>query len=264
MKHLLTHPSLRGLPIGSTAWFQAQREMIRAKPLVRRCYELWYLNLLRDCDSVPESASGGLIVELGSGSSYIKELRSDIVTSDVMHGVADMMIDGRRLPFPDSSLKALLLTHVFHHIPDVGLFLQEASRVLMPGGVVSMVDETHTLFAKFFFGKIHPEPYDDKSEGWSFPDGGSLLDSNQALTWIVFERDRQQFERRFPELVLERREYLPWLSYLLSGGVNLRSFVPGFLCPFMPAVDELLRPVDGIFAIHWHITLRKRVAASVS
>jgi SAM-dependent methyltransferase len=175
-----------------------------------------------------------------------------------------MVIDGRRLPFPDGSVKALLLTHVFHHIPDVSLFLEEASRVLMPGGVVSMVDETHTPFARFFFGRIHPEPYDDKSASWSFPDGGSLLDSNQALTWIVFDRDRRKFESRFPAFAVERREYLPWFSYLLSGGVNLRSLVPRPLCPLFPALDHLLRPVDGIFAIHWHITLRKRTAANAA
>ena len=40
-------------------------------------------------------------------------------------------------------------------------------------------------------------------------------------------RDKDKFHRRFPALRLERRRYLPWLSYLLSGGVNLRSFVPG-------------------------------------
>ena len=155
---ILTHPELKDLEIGSKDWFTAQQAMIRSKPLVKRCYDLWYRKLLDDADSVP---SAGTIVELGSGSSYVKQLRPDVVTSDCAPGIADMVIDGRSLPFPDASVRAILLTHVFHHIPDVGLFLEEASRVLVPGGVIAMVDETHTPFAKFFFSKIHPEPYDD-------------------------------------------------------------------------------------------------------
>ena len=254
MQCILTHPELKDLEIGSKDWFAAQQAMIRSKPLVKRCYDLWYRKLLDDADSVP---SAGTIVELGSGSSYVKQLRPDVVTSDCAPGIADMVIDGRSLPFPDASVRAILLTHVFHHIPDVGLFLEEASRVLVPGGVVSMVDETHTPFAKFFFSKIHPEPYDDRTESWTFPQTDSMLDSNQALSWIVFFRDRERFASRFPRLKMERREYLPWFSYLMSGGVNLRSFAPGFAAPLFVLLDRALSPLDGLFAIHWHITIRK-------
>jgi hypothetical protein len=89
-----------------------------------------------------------------------------------------------------------------------------------------------------------------------------MLDSNQALTWMVFCRDKDTFHRRFPDLHLERRRYLPWLSYLLSGGVNLRSFVPAPLTWAMPLVDWLLKPLDVLFAVHWHLTVRKAVTPS--
>lgn len=257
MSGFLTHPLLRGVRIGTPEWFAAQRAMIRLKPAVKRCYDRWYSELLDDADSVPESARSGLIVELGSGSSYLKTLRPEIVSSDVEPGVADMVIDGRRLPFPDGSVRALLLTHVFHHIPDVRLFLLEAVRVLLPGGVISMVDCTHTPFARFFFSRIHPEPYEPRAREWSFPEGNSMLDSNQALTWIVFRRDRERLESEFPQLRLERTAYLPWLGYLLSGGVNLRSLVPRFAAPLAAVADTLVRPLNPLFAIHWHIRIRK-------
>jgi SAM-dependent methyltransferase len=245
--------------VGSDDWFAAQKAMIRSKPLIRRCYDLWYRLLLEDCDSVPVQYRTGRIVELGSGSSYIKELRPGIVTSDVAPGIADLVIDGRKLPFPEESVQALLLTHVFHHIPDVGQFLAEACRVLVPGGVVSIVDIPHTPFARFFFTRFHPEPYDDRALEWSFLEGDSMLDSNQALTWMVFCRDKDKFRSRFPALRLERRRYLPWLSYLLSGGVNLRSLVPAPLARAVLPIDWLLKPLDGLFAIHWHLTVRKAV-----
>lgn len=130
----------------------------------------------------PPPASSLPILELGSGGSFLREVRPSVITSDITPGAAELAIDGRYLPFADGSLRAILLTHVFHHIPDVALFLQEAARVLAPGGVISMVDETHTPFARFFFGRFHPEPYDDRTRTWSFPAGHTMLDSNQALT----------------------------------------------------------------------------------
>lgn len=257
MKNLLMDSRLLGVELGSPAFFEVQRRMIREKPLVRRCYDLWYHKLLTDADSVPNSENLS-IVELGSGSSYLKEIRPSIITSDITPGVADMVIDGRNLPFSDGSVAALLLTHVFHHIPDVHLFLSEAARVLAPRGVISMVDCTHTPFARFFYGKIHPEPFNDRTTEWAFPSQGRMLDSNQALSWIVFERDERRFMDLYPSLAVERKTYLPWLSYLLSGGVNLKSAVPSFLTAASVSVDDALAILDPLFSIHWHITIRKQ------
>src|SRR5947208_10657737 len=131
MTNPITHPRLAGVELGSLDFFEAQRQLIREKPLVRLCYDLWYSRLLADADSVP-NANGLAVVELGSGSSYLKQLRPSVITSDIAPGIADMVIDGRELPFPDGSVAALLLTHVFHHIPDVDSFFREAARVLVP------------------------------------------------------------------------------------------------------------------------------------
>lgn len=250
-KERLLDRRLADLEIGSPEWFVAQRQLIDSKPLIRRCYQLWYSLLLEDADSTPNQ---GKIIELGSGGSFLSEVRPGILRSDVCTGNVDLVFDGRALPFRDNSIRALLLTHVFHHIPDVAQFLQEASRVLIPGGVISMVDCTHTPFARLFFNRFHPEPYDDKAVKWDFPPGHSMLDSNQALTWLVFFRDRQRLP---PGLSFEQWHYLPWFSYLLSGGVNLPTFVPRPLTPLFRAADVLLRPLDPLFAVHWHMTVRK-------
>jgi len=254
VKSMVTHPLLRPHPMGSPEWFAAQSRLFDEKPLVQRCYARWYELLLQDADS---AGTKGAIVELGSGSSRLKLQRPDIVASDVVPGAVDLVADGRSLPFRDGSVRALLLTHVFHHIPDAGAFLRDASRVLVEGGVISMVDCAHTPFSRFFFGSIHPEPYRDDAVEWDFPAGNTMLDSNQALTWIVLVRDRDRFEREHTDLRIERRRWLPWFSYLLSGGVNLRSFVPPGCGALVRGADWLLRPLDPLCAIHWHWTIRK-------
>jgi SAM-dependent methyltransferase len=254
----VTHPSLLGLEMGSPGWFEAQREMIRSKPLIKRCYDLWYQHLLADAMSVAPKSQGGLLVELGSGSGYFKDLCPELITSDVVEGVADRVIDGRKLPFQDGTVRALFLTHTFHHIPDIEAFLREADRVLVPGGVISMIECANTPFAKFFFSKIHPEPFREDAPDWTFPQTHSMLDSNQALSWIVFFRDRKRFEALYPGFEVGTPKLLPWLSYLLSGGVNLRSLIPNRFARVGVLLDRAFSSLDSLFALHWHLTVRKK------
>ncbi len=255
---LLEEPRLRGVAPGSKQFFELQRRIIDERPLMRALYGEWYARMLADEATVPGGPENGLLLELGSGGSFLKELRPRVITSDVVEGVAERVIDGRELPFPDESLRAIFLTHVFHHIPDVERFLAEVRRCLQPGGVLSMIEVPHTPFARFFFTRFHPEPYDDRMRGWVFDQSNAMLDSNQALSWIVFVRDRARFRERFPDLELERTSWLPWFSYLASGGVTRRNLVPGFLVPVVRTLDQLLTPLDRWMALHWHLTVRKR------
>jgi hypothetical protein len=130
----------------------------------------------------------------------------------------------------------------------------------VPGGVIAMIEVPHTPFARFFFDRFHPEPYDDRALAWAFDQSDAMRDSNQALSWIVFFRDRERFERLFPGLAVEPPRFLPWLGYLVSGGVTKRNLVPGFLVPLLRALDRGLAPLDPWMALHWHLAVRKRPA----
>ncbi len=251
----LREPRLKGLTPGSPAFFEVQRRLILNRPLIKRCYDDWYRRLLGDAHSAPE---GGAIVELGSGGSYLKSLEPALVTSDVVPGIAERVVDGRRLPFADGSVRALLMTHVFHHIPDVDAFFKEAQRALVPGGVISMIEVAHTPFARLFFKNFHHEPYDDAAQEWSFAQQDPMMDCNQALTWMIFVRDRARFNRGHPGLVVEKLELMPWLAYLSSGGVTLRYLIPRFLEGLFIGADRCLKPLQPLFSLHWHICLRKR------
>ena len=254
MPSLLKEPSLLGLTPGSPEFFAAQKKLILERPLLKRSYDDWYARLLRDARSAPPT---GQILELGSGGSYLKDLEPGIITSDVISNVADLVVDARKLPFPDGSLRALLLTHVFHHIPDVAAFFKEAERALIPGGVISMIEVAHTPFARFFFRNFHHEPYEDAAVQWAFQQHDSMMDSNQALAWIVFSRDRSQFERQFPSLRIEHLELMPWVAYFVSGGVTMRYLIPRFLNPVVLCAEKLATPFSKIFSLYWHIRVRK-------
>ena len=250
----LKETSLDGLQVGSGEYFAAQKRQILGRPLLKWCYDDWYRHLLEDAQSVPGK---GALLELGSGGSYLKDLESAVITSDVVAGIAEQVVDGRSLPFPERSIRALFLTHVLHYIPDVSAFLREADRALVSGGVISMIEVAHTPFARFFFRAFHPEPYRDDVRQWSFDQQDSMLDSNQALSWILFVRDRRHFEGQYPGLRIESITLLPWFSYLLAGGVTGRCLVPTCFNRLIFGLERLLPPLAPLFALHWHIRVRK-------
>ena len=176
----LKEPALDGLPPGSVQFFATQKALILRRSLLKRCYDDWYARLLADVRSVP---TPGELVELGSGGSYLKDLEPAVITSDVSPDIAERVVDARKLPFQDESIRALLLTHVFHHIPDVDAFFREAQRTLVPGGVISMIEVAHTPFARFFFKNFHHEPYEDGRKEWNFAQSDSMMDSNQSANY---------------------------------------------------------------------------------
>lgn len=255
MSGWLKEPSLQGLQPGTVEFFARQKALILNRPLLKRCYDDWYARLLADIRSSPGQ---GALVELGSGGSYLKMLEPTVITSDVSLGIAEQVIDARQLPFPNGSVRALLLTHVFHHIPDVDAFLHEAERALVPGGVISMIEVAHTPFAKFFFRNFHHEPYDDTQAEWRFEQGDSMMDSNQALSWMVFVRDRARFESRHPGLQIECLDLMPWFTYFVSGGVTMRYMIPRFMNGLLIGIEWLINPLSPLLALSWHIRIRKR------
>ena len=242
--------------IGTADYFEQQKNVILSRPLIRHYYETWYQLLKNDFISVP-NPEGKPCLELGSGGGFLKKSIPDVITSDVVPQAAETVVDGRSLPFEDQGLSALFLSHAFHHIPDVEKFLGEADRCLIPGGVISMIEVSHTPFSKFFFKNFHPEPYDDRATNWEFSSNHNF-DANQALSWIVFVRDKKLFEKKFPNLVIESTRLLPWFGYMASGGVTRKNLIPTWSIPFFKLMDKLISPFDRLFALHWHLRIRKK------
>jgi SAM-dependent methyltransferase len=234
IKKLLAHPLTRGMDIDAPETTELRRHIIQNKAFLRHIYEDWYGKLVSNLPSVP-----GAVVELGSGGGFLKNLLPDLIASEIFFcRDITVVLDGCSLPFRDSSLRAVVLVDVLHHIPDVRSFFQESQRCLAPGGRILLIEPWTTSWSKFIYQHFHHEPFRPEASEWSFPPTGPLSGANGALPWIVFSRDRQQFEQEFPELAIQTIEPFMPFRYLISGGVSMRTIIPGFASPMWRTIEE--------------------------
>ena len=86
----------------------------------------------------------------------------------------------------------------------------------------------------------------------------ALSGSNGALAWIIFQRDRSQFERQFPGLRLLAYEPFSPLQYWLSGALKSWSLVPAPLIGLLQSFESALLRLSPQFGSFTHIVLRRR------
>jgi SAM-dependent methyltransferase len=232
--NLLAHPLTRGLSVDDPRTTLLRRQIIRQKALLEAIYREWYGLIVA---ALPGTER---VLELGSGGGFFDELLPEAITSEIFltPGVA-LVADACQLPFADASLDAIVMTDVFHHIPNVADFLTEATRCIRPGGKIVMIEPWRTPWAEWVYTHLHSEPF-EPGAGWTIPSSGPLSGANGALPWIVFERDRALFEERFPQWRLREPRPLMPVAYLLSGGVSLRSLMPGWAYRPLRFVESLL------------------------
>jgi SAM-dependent methyltransferase len=254
LRRWLAHPLTAGLDLDDPATTELRKQIIAQKPFLHAIYDEWYRML---ADAVPPG--GGTALELGSGAGYCERFIPDLVTSEVLccNGVR-LVAGAEQLPFADAALRAIVMTNVLHHLPNVSRFFSEASRVLRKGGRIVMIEPWVSPWSRLVFGHFHHEPFDPDRTQWSFTSEGPLAGANIAMPWIVFSRDRSEFERQFPQLTVEWiRPFMPF-RYLLSGGVGLRSLMPAFTYRAWAGLERLLEPSMDWLAMFAFVMVRKR------
>ena len=178
-------------------------------------------------------ADTNTLVEVGAGDGSSRTfLPKSFLTDIAFHQKLDATCKSHEMPFKSGSVDALVLKDSLHHLPDVELFLNEANRVLRVGGRIVMFDPYWGLLAKFVYKYLHQEPFDERSDSWSF-ESKTPWDSNQALSYLLLRRDRARFERQYPFFEIREHKVLVGPSFLLSGGVSRRTVVSGRFLKFL-------------------------------
>jgi len=222
--NLWTESLARDLDLATDDTGAVQREILRTKPSLRRIYERIYDRMIHAARTYAPSMR--VSVELGSGGGFLRAVVPDVVASDLRPTAdLDLVLDAQALPFRTRSVDVLYAMHLFHHVPDVRRFLREIERVLVEGGVLVAVDPYWSGLAKVMFKHFHPEPFDERAAAWEF-DSTSPMASNQALSYLVLERDREDFAREFPGLEVIEVDAFAGPSYLLTGGIWKRKLLP--------------------------------------
>jgi len=244
---LLHHPLTAGLDLDDPRTTARRRAIVRDKSFLAAIYREWYASL---ANAIPDGREP--VLEVGSGAGFLAECVPHVITSDVLvvPGVATVL-DAGRLPFRRGSLRGIVMTNVFHHLPDAAQFLREAGRVVRDGGVLAMLEPWNTAWSRVVYRRLHHEPFDPDAREWQLGAGGALSRANSALPWIVFERDRARLRSEFPMWRLEPiRTTMPF-RYLASGGVSMRALSPGWTFGLWTAAERALQPwMDrlGLFA----------------
>ena len=253
LKELLAHPLTRGLNIDSPRCTALRRTIIQNKAFLRQIYISWYKSLIT---LLPPG--DGPVLELGSGSGFLRDYISDLITSDIFQITdIDVTLDGQNLPFKEGALRGIVMVDVLHHIGNVKSFFKKSVHCIKPEGVILMVEPWITKWSALTYRYLHHEPYHPESKKWTFTEGGPLSQANLALPWIIFARDREKFEQQFPEWHISQITLHSPFTYLLSGGISLRELLPGCLFETCNRIENMLTPWMDSMAMFATIALTR-------
>lgn len=252
-ERLLSHPLTRGCDINDPATTTLRRTIVQSKPFVRRIYDEWYRKIVDHLPDVP-----GNVLEIGSGPGFLADYIPDLVTSDIftLPGVR-CVLDGSALPFATGSLRGIVMTNVLHHMPEPRAFFEEAARCLRPGGAAVLVEPWVSPWSRLIYPHFHHEPFLPDEPSWNHTLAGPLSGANGALPWIILQRDRSLFETQFPGLRVAKTELLMPFRYLVSGGVTMRSLMPGITFRLWEMLETGLKPWMNSWAMFALVVVQK-------
>jgi SAM-dependent methyltransferase len=251
----MTHPLARGIDLESAEATEVHARLIREKPFLRGLYQRLY----REFTRAHEAAPAGARIEVGAGGGFLDELIPELLTVDLRPGArVSLMASALELPVADDRAGAVFMLNVLHHLPEPVRFFEELQRVLAPGGRCVMIEPHVSPVSRLVFRFLHHEPFAPDRPGWETDVDGPLAGANGAVPWMIFVRDRELFESRFPELELRRIEPHTVLAYLLSGGVSMRDLLPAAALDPLLAAEDLLGPLKRHAAMLMTVELVKR------
>jgi SAM-dependent methyltransferase len=258
----------------ASAVLQSQEKIDRATTLKNRArlganknLLFWYSELYRDQFRDLPNPTTLSILEVGSGTSPLKQFVPNVITSDVLDlDYLDLVFDCHEIDKLDAiknnSLDVITLTNVLHHLKNPIAFLNRAATKLKSGGKVIATEPFFSALSTPIFKYLHHEPVDFRiSEPELTEVQGPLASANIALPWLMFFRRREWLQRlneNFDVATLSTRPFSS-LSYMATGGVSRRLPIPLFVYRASFSVDLVLsRYFPRLCASFFTLTLTRR------
>lgn len=250
---------LKDIDIDSPQRITTHKEILKSKRMIREVFHEFH----EIFDSIDKKyfSGDGLRFEIGAGSSPIKDSYPDVLATDIVPGEGiDRVIDASNMDIADSSLRVVFAQNMFHHLPNPSRFFAELDRVLIVGGGAVFIEPYYGVLASAVFKRISKyEHFNKLQASWVSSESNPMSGANQALSYIVFIRDREKFEKDHPSLeIVEIAPINNYLRYLLSGGINFIQLVPNFLIPLLKGIEKILIPINKILALHYLVIIRKK------
>ena len=252
-------PRLNGIDYNSDALIEVHREILSEKKMLQDVFSEFYCKCI-DLDAKYFVGSGKK-VEIGAGVSFFKKKFPEIISSDIKKADnLDMVIDAMDMNFPSESIHAIYGLNCFHHFPDPNQFFKELNRVLEKGGGCILIEPYYGFIASQFYKKLFDtETFDKTQKEWTNANRNYMVGANQALSYIVFKRDIQKFNKLYPELeIVYEKPLNNYLRYLLSGGLNYRSLLPYQYSPILKGLELFLLPFNRLLALHYILVIKKK------
>src|SRR6266705_4465173 len=125
----------------------------------------WYRELYRDQFKDFSNPAALSILEVGSGTSPLKQFLLNVVTSDVLDlDYLDLVFDCHEIDkldaIRDNSLDVITLTNVLHHLKSPIAFLNRSASKLKPGGKVIATEPFFSALSTPVFKYLHHEAVD--------------------------------------------------------------------------------------------------------
>jgi SAM-dependent methyltransferase len=260
--------------MGSTTVRRSEEAKDRAATLCNRTrlganknLLFWYRELYRDQFRDFPNPQTLSILEIGSGTSPLKQFYPNIVTSDVLDlDYLDLVFDCHEIDkldaIKDNSLDVITLTNVLHHLQSPIAFLNRAASKLKSGGKVIATEPFFSVLSTPIFKYLHHEAVDCCAREPGLKEvSGPLTSSNQALPWLIFFRRRDWLQRLDENYDVANLTVRPFtaLSYMVTGGISHKLPVPGFLYRGLFPIDlALSRYFPRLCASFFTLTLTRR------
>lgn len=221
------------------------RRVWEQKPVLRRVYnEKFFARLLSF------RKPGGISIEVGGGPGFFKQCAPDIFSTDLIWCPwLDAVADAQQLPFRNASVTNIFGLDMLHHLASPMTLLEEANRILAPGGRLILVEPWITPFSYLVFRFLHQERCDLSETPWlasksTAANEKKAFDGNQAIPYLLFgPKHRSDVLASLPGFKLLALEPFCLFAYLLSGGFSHMSLLPEFLYPAISKFERATSPL---------------------